>query len=102
MKKSKYTPNSQIRSSLRMLFLRSRERSEAIRRDKYTCQKCGAKQSRAKGREVYVEVHHKDGVLNWEEVFKAVRTYLLCDPELLECLCKDCHEKEQRTIDNVI
>ena len=53
------TPNSKIKASLRQLFLRSRERAAAIKRDGYTCQVCGAKQSRAQGREVYVEVHHK-------------------------------------------
>lgn len=90
-----YTPNSKIRSALRMLFLRSRERQAAIKRDKYTCQKCGAKQSRAKGKEVFVEVHHVGGVLNWGELFKSVRAHLLCDPENMETLCVKCHEKEE-------
>jgi 5-methylcytosine-specific restriction endonuclease McrA len=93
-KKMPYTPNSQIRSALRKLFLRSRERAAAMKRDLYSCQKCGVKQSRAKGREVYVEVHHLEGVLNWEELFKCVREYLLCDPKLLQVLCEKCHEKE--------
>ena len=91
-KRLPYTPNSQIRSALRRLFLRSRERAAAIKRDSYTCQKCGGKQSRAKGKEFYVECHHKEGVCNWEALFAAIREYLLCDPENMETLCKDCHK----------
>jgi 5-methylcytosine-specific restriction endonuclease McrA len=93
-KKSRFTTNSMIRSALRRLFLRSRERGEAIKRDGYTCCDCGAKQSRAKGKEVYVEVHHKDNILNWDKLFEAVREYLLCHPDHLETKCKDCHSKE--------
>lgn len=93
-KKSLFTPNSQIRSALRMLFLRSRERATAIKRDKYTCVKCGSKQSKAKGKEVRVEVHHKEGVLNWEGLFNAVREYLLCSPDELEVKCVTCHKEE--------
>lgn len=93
-KKLPYTPNSRIRAALRRLFLRSRERAAALKRDGYTC-KCGVKQSRAKGREVYVEVHHKKGCLNWDELFKVIREYLLCDPEFLETLCEKCHKEEE-------
>lgn len=93
-KKLPYTPNSRIRSALRKLFLHSRERATAIKRDKYTCQKCGVKQSRAKGKEVYVEVHHKKHILNWDKLFNAIREYLLCNPDLMETLCCNCHEKE--------
>ncbi len=96
-KKSPNTTNTMIRAALRRLFLRSRERSAAIKRDKYTCQECGVKQSRAKGREIYVEVHHKTGVANWEELFRVIREFLLCDPENLETLCKDCHKKHTET-----
>ena len=87
-----YTPNSQIRSALRRLFLRSRERAGRLKADGYTCCECGVKQSRAKGKEVYVEVHHRDGVENWDALFAAVREYLLCDKDKLETLCKECHK----------
>ena len=90
------TPNSIIKSALRRLWLRSRERSSALRRDKYACRCCGVKQSRAKGREVYVEVHHKKGVLNWGHLFWFIRENLLCDPSELETLCEECHEKEEK------
>jgi len=46
-KKLPYTPNSRIKSALRQLWLRSRERAKRLKEDKYTCQKCGKKQSRA-------------------------------------------------------
>ena len=95
-KRLPYTPNSQIRSAMRRLFLRSRERAARIKADKYTCQNCGAKQSKAKGREVRVEVHHLEGVCNWPELIAAVRKYLLCDPDLLECLCEDCHKSHHQ------
>ena|SRR3990167_11358017 len=90
-KRLPYTPNSRIRSVLRQLFLRSRERAAALKRDKYSCQRCKVKQSRAKGKEVYVEIHHKKNVLNWDELFESIRKYLLCNPELLETLCEKCH-----------
>lgn len=89
-----YTPNSKIKAAVRNLFLRSRERANAIKRDEYTCVRCGAKQSKAKGREVSVEVHHKEGVLNWDEIYRVLRKYLLCDPAHMETLCKQCHEQE--------
>ena len=92
-KKLPYTPNSQIRSALRNLWLRSRERSRALKRDNYSCVRCGVKQSKAKGREIEVEVHHKEGVTNWDELFFAIKEFLLCDPEDMETLCKDCHKK---------
>ena len=90
-KKLPYTPNSRIKSALRMLFLRSRERGNAIKRDNYRCQKCGAKQSKAKGKEVKVEVHHKDGILNWDEIYRVIRLHLLCHEDGMETLCKSCH-----------
>ena len=97
MKKSLNTPKSQMRSALRKLWLRSRERASAIKRDGYTCQCCGVKQSKAVGREVSVEVHHKNHVVNWEAMFSAIYEHLLCHPDNLETLCPDCH-KETETI----
>jgi 5-methylcytosine-specific restriction endonuclease McrA len=94
-KKLPYTPNSQIRSALRQLWLRSRERAAAIKRDKYSCQYCGAKQSRVKGREVYVEVHHKNGITNWQVLYDAIRKHLLCHEDELETLCKTCHKRHR-------
>jgi len=95
-KKLPYTPKSQIRSALRRLYLRSRERAKRLKDDGYTCQCCGVKQSKAKGREVAVEVHHKDGVCNWGLIFDVIYEQLLCNPEHLETLCRECHKKEGR------
>jgi len=91
-KRLPYTPNSQIRSALRRLFLRSREHSAAMKTARYCCARCGAKQSRAKGREVYVRVHHKSGV-DWDGLFDDIRKRLL-NADDLEVLCVDCHDKE--------
>lgn len=91
MKKKPYTPRSRIRASLRQLWLRSRERAAALKRDKYTCQKCGKKQSRKKGCEIYVQVHHKEGI-NWEGLIDLVAERLLQTPDKLETLCEDCHK----------
>jgi predicted HNH restriction endonuclease len=90
-KKLPHTPNSQIRSALRQLWLRSRERAARIKADGYTCQCCGRKQSRAKGREVFVEVHHRHGV-DWDGLFDDIRRRLLSGE--LETLCKECHAKD--------
>ena len=91
-KKLPYTPNSRIRAALRKLWLRSRERAAALKRDKYTC-KCGKKQCMAKGREVYVEVHHIDGI-DWDGVIALIRERLLQTPDKLETMCVECHKEE--------
>ena len=91
-KKLPYTPNSRIKSTLRMLFMRSRERAAVLKRDDRTCQVCGVKASVAKGKEVKVEVHHKEGIENWDEIYKVIRKHLLCDPSGMDTLCKNCHE----------
>lgn len=88
------TPRSRIRACLRQLWLRSRERAAALKRDKYTCVRCGVKQSKAKGKEVFVQVHHLNGIPNWETVIDVICAHILCNPSELITLCQDCHEKE--------
>ena len=99
-KKLPYTPSSQIRQALRRLWLRSRERVEALRNTDYRCSVCGVKQSAAKGREVKLHVHHVKGVPDWEGLIRDVREKLLQTPEDLAPLCKGCHDaihaKEQQ------
>ena len=46
-RKKPVTPRSKVRAALTMLFLRSRERAVAIKRDKNTCTVCGIKATRA-------------------------------------------------------
>jgi 5-methylcytosine-specific restriction endonuclease McrA len=92
-KRLPYTPRSRIRSALRQVWLRSRERAAAIKRDHYTCQVCGRKQSKAKGREFNVQVHHRAGIGDWEKVIDSVYKGILCNPKDLETLCEECHSK---------
>lgn len=93
-KKLLITPRSKIRATLRQLWLRSRERAVAIKRDGYTCQRCGRKQSVAKGREFKVQVHHLNNIANWETIIDSIYDNLLCDPKYLVTMCKECHDKE--------
>jgi predicted HNH restriction endonuclease len=90
-KKLTSTPKSRIRQTLRQLWLRSRERAAALKRESNTCQECNRKASKARGKEFNVEVHHKEGVLNWDEIFSVIYKYLLCPESELEVLCKECH-----------
>jgi len=92
-----FTPDSRIKSALRALWLRSKERQSGLKLGCRMCKDCGVKMSVAKGREVKIEVHHTDGVLNWAEIYTAVRKNLLCDPAKLECLCKSCHKERHHT-----
>ncbi len=95
-KKLPNTPRSKVRNALRQLFLRSRERAACIKAAQYTCAQCGAKQSKAKGREVAVEVHHIDGIV-WDRLIDMVYETLLCSPDKMQCLCVDCHKGERES-----
>jgi predicted HNH restriction endonuclease len=88
------TKRTQIVNNLRMLWLYSKERAQCLKDASYSCQRCGVKQSKAVGKVQKVEVHHKEGVLNWDEIEEVIRKHLLCDVEDLECLCPTCHKKE--------
>lgn len=92
-KRLPYTPNSRIRQYLRKITLVSRERQAAMKRDKYTCVKCGKKKSVAKGKEVKVEAHHKQGI-DWNGIIQLIRERLLQTPDDWECLCYDCHKEK--------
>jgi predicted HNH restriction endonuclease len=85
------TKKATIRNALRKLWLQSKERNLALKNANYTCQSCGVKQSKAIGQEQKVQVHHKEGVGNWDKIIEMIQEELLCDPELLEVLCPDCH-----------
>ena len=92
-KRLPHTPRSQVRSALRKLWLRSRERASALKREGYACEECGAKQSRKKGQEVKVEVHHLEGIVNWDQMIDYIYRHLLVEPGALEVVCEDCHAK---------
>ena len=61
-----------------------------MKQAEYKCQDCGTKQSMAKGKEVKLEVHHVNGIDNWEKIIQAVQQELLGGE--LRVLCKQCHE----------
>ena len=92
-KNTRQTPDGVIRNALRRLWMMSRERSCALRRESYCCEHCGVKNSRAKGKEVRVIVHHKK-LIDWKLVFAVLRDELIPDPDELICLCDDCHKAE--------
>lgn len=91
-KKLLSTPRGKVRSAIRQLFLRSRERAARLKADGYTCQVCGRKQSKAKGKEFDVQCHHISGIGNWEKVIDLIYEEILCGPEYLQTVCKGCHE----------
>ena len=99
-RKKPITPRSRVRQALRRVWMTSRERSAALKRDGYCCQSCGRKQSKAKGKEFAVECHHISGIDNWEEVIDIIYRRLLCGPDKLVTLCPECHDREERDAKN--
>jgi 5-methylcytosine-specific restriction endonuclease McrA len=90
-KKLPYTPASRIMAWVRRGWTQSRENAKARKDANYSCCKCGAKQSRAKGKEVYIEVHHVNKI-NREKIVKVIREEMLDVPQIV--LCKSCHKAE--------
>ena len=86
------TPRSKVRAALRQLSLRSRERAAAMKAAHYCCEICGVKKSVARGREIAVEAHHRDGV-DWDDLINIVFERLLVPPEKWQCLCEKCHQR---------
>jgi len=83
------TPRSQVKHCLRQLILRSRERSAALKKTGYCCTDCGVKQSKAKGKEVAIQVHHDPPLEDqWAKVVDLIME-LLASPQFPVCL--DCH-----------
>ena len=97
-KKKPNTPRSRIKAAIRQLWLRSRERAATLKRDGYCCQSCGVKQSKAKGKEQKVEVHHIEGIDVWSEVVDLIAELILCieNVDKLITLCPDCHKEEHK------
>lgn len=93
-KKKPITPKSKVKAALRRLWLYSRERSEALKQQSKTCQKCGVVGTMAKDKEQKIEVHHIDGIDVWNEILELVYRKLLVPPDKLKCLCPECHKKE--------
>jgi len=92
-RKKPHTPRSLVKTALRRLWMRSRERAAALKREHYTCEGCGRKQSKAKGREFAIEVHHRHGI-DWNQIIDLIILRVLQDESKLEVLCAECHEKQ--------
>ena len=88
------TPRSRVRSALRTVWLRSRERAARLKLAGNCCERCKVKASKAKGREISVQVHHKKGIAQWEKIIDLIFAEILVDPSLLEEVCVDCHKAE--------
>ena len=90
------TPDAPLRSWLRRIWMKCNEKAYANKREGYCCERCNVKQSRAKGREVYIEVHHKnkEGNIQWDDIIDLIYERVLVHPDNLEILCKACHHEE--------
>lgn len=97
-KRLENTPRSKIKAAIRQLWLRSRERAAALKREGYCCQHCSVKQSKAKGKEQKIEVHHICNIDIWADVIDLIADKILCHPDGLMVLCPDCHNKEHEEI----
>lgn len=95
-KRQPTTPKSQVRSALRQVWLRSRERAAALKREGNTCECCGKKASVAKGKECKLEVHHLNGI-EWQNIIDYIYRHILVDPSQLQVMCKSCHEEEHHS-----
>jgi Zn finger protein HypA/HybF involved in hydrogenase expression len=82
------------------VWLRSRERAAALKREHNACQKCHRKASVAKGREFKVQVHHRDGI-DWEGIVDLVIARMLPNPDRLEVLCETCHNVQHEVIEEL-
>ena len=85
------TKQQLIHQLRRHVWLCSSERCAAVKRESNTCERCGVKGSKAKGREIAIQVHHKHNAIDWDKILDAIFETLLVAPEFLEVLCKKCH-----------
>jgi hypothetical protein len=76
--------------------MQSRERNYALKLADRRCAECGIKASKAKGREVDVEVHHTNGI-DWDGVVDMIISRVLQEPEDYTILCKECHKKHHES-----
>ena len=93
-KRQPNTPRSRIRSAVRQLWLRSRERAKVLKDAGYRCSNCNIKQTRAgkdKTKWVYIEVHHESLIDIWKEIIDLISEKILESKQI--CMCKDCHKK---------
>jgi hypothetical protein len=84
------TARYRIKSVLQRLWMWSPERRNRLKFDNYQCVQCKAKQSKAKGKEVSLNVHHIKET-DWKRIQDVIYEELFVSLDKLECLCKDCH-----------
>ena len=93
------TSHAMIKAALsRTVWLRSPERTAALRASDRHCVDCGAKFTRRKGCEVKEEVHHLQPIekrthngITYADAIEVIRHILTPDPSELAALCKGCH-----------
>lgn len=91
-RKKPNTPRSRIVNAIRQLWLRSRERAKALKDADRKCTKCGVKESRAKGKEVILQVHHDPPIgKKWKDIVDDIAEHILEAPQYP--LCKSCHRQ---------
>lgn len=78
-------------SALRMIWLRSQERGDAIRSTDRRCVSCGVRESKAKGKEAKITVHHVKRP-DWERIVRVIKEELFSDIQWLWPICPDCHD----------
>ena len=94
-RKQLHTPKGRIISSLRKLWLYSRERAAALKRAENRCECCGALSKTRKGGTVTLEVHHNNPIgKEWQLIAEKIYRHILVNPKHLTVFCKDCHEEE--------
>ena len=92
-RKKPNTPRSRITSAIRQLWLRSRERAKALKDADRKCAKCGIKESKAKGKEVSLQVHHDPPIGDkWKYIIDYIAEHILAAPQYP--LCKSCHKQK--------
>jgi len=93
------TTKAEVRSALRRyIWGRSREKGECKSREQNTCQRCGVKGSKAKGRVVKTVVHHTSNDTKMDIAIDNLLENLLCHPDELELLCVTCHKAHHKKI----
>lgn len=94
-KKKPNTPRSRVTHSLRLLWLRSRERAKALKDTGYCCKNCGVKQSTAKDNVVKLEVHHDPPIGDkWKRIIDLIYNDILSAPQYP--LCVGCHKEKHK------
>jgi predicted HNH restriction endonuclease len=92
MKNTSVTPLGQIKRAVRLCWLRSRERNQAIKDAGRACTKCGKHSSVAVGRKVVINAHHTHGI-DWDGICRDIRDRVFQTPADYTVLCEDCHHE---------